>query len=88
MSPMEILDVARDAIMTILLVSAPLMVVGLVVGVLVSLVQALTQLQEQTLVFVPKIMAIFATALLALPFMSDLMNGFMLRVMSKVVAGG
>jgi flagellar biosynthetic protein FliQ len=85
---MEILDVARDAILTIILVSAPLMVVGLVVGVIVSLVQALTQIQEQTLVFVPKIMAIFATCLIALPFMSDVMNGFMVRVMARVVAGG
>jgi len=58
MTGAETLDVARDAIWTIVLVSSPLMVVGLVVGVLVSLVQALTQIQEQTLVFVPKILAI------------------------------
>ena len=53
MSPADILDVARDGILTVILVSAPMMLVGLVVGVLVSLVQALTQIQEQTLVFVP-----------------------------------
>ena len=47
----ETLDVARDAIWTIVIVSAPLMAVGLAVGVVVSLVQALTQIQEQTLVF-------------------------------------
>ena len=67
----ETLDVARDAIWTIVLVSSPLMVVGLVVGVVVSLFQALTQIQEQTLVFVPKILAMFVTLLLALPFMAD-----------------
>ncbi|WP_163585531.1 flagellar biosynthetic protein FliQ, partial [Klebsiella pneumoniae] len=67
---------------------APLMIVGLVVGVAVSLVQALTQIQEQTLVFVPKIIAIFATMLLVLPFMGDLMAGCMTRVMAKVVTGG
>src|SRR5205085_2028513 len=55
----ETLDVARDAIWTIVVVSSPLMVVGLVVGVVVSLFQALTQIQEQTLIYVPKIIAIF-----------------------------
>lgn len=88
MSPADILDVARDGILTVILVAAPLMVVGLVVGVAVSLVQALTQVQEQTLVFVPKILAIFATMLLALPFMGDLMGGIMGRIMAKVVSGG
>ena len=62
----ETLDVARDAICTIVVVSSPLMVVGLVVGVVVSLFQALTQIQEQTLSFAIKLIAvvitIFATA--------------------------
>ena len=88
MTPADILDVARDGILTVILVSAPLMVVGLVVGVGVSLFQALTQIQEQTLVYVPKILAIFATMLLTLPFMGDLMAGCMARVMAKVVTGG
>ena len=52
MTGAETLDVARDAIWTIVVVSSPLMVVGLVVGVVVSLFQALTQIQEQTLVSV------------------------------------
>ncbi len=88
MTPADILDVARDGILTVILVSAPLMLVGLVVGVAISLVQALTQVQEQTLVFVPKILAIFATMLVALPFMGDLMSGIMGRIMTKVVLGG
>ena len=88
MTPADILDVARDGILTVILVSAPLMVVGLVVGVGVSLFQALTQIQEQTLVFVPKILAIFAAMLITLPFMGDLMAGCMARVMAKVVTGG
>ena len=57
--------------MTLVLVSAPLMLVGLVVGVVISLFQALTQIQEMTLVFVPKILAIFVAMLIALPFMGD-----------------
>ena len=71
MSGPEVLDVARDAIVTLLLVSAPLMLVGLVVGVVISLLQALTQIQETTLVFIPKILAIFLALLIALPFMAD-----------------
>jgi flagellar biosynthetic protein FliQ len=83
----EVLDVARDAIWTIVLVSAPLMVVGLVVGVVISLVQALTQIQEMTLVFVPKILAIFVTMVLALPFMADALHGHMLRISSRIIGG-
>jgi flagellar biosynthesis protein FliQ len=87
MTGMEVLDVARDAVWTIVLVSAPLMVVGLVVGVAVSLVQALTQIQEQTLVFVPKILSIFVTFVLALPFMADALNSYMLRISSRIIGG-
>ncbi|WP_420134764.1 flagellar biosynthesis protein FliQ [Rhodopseudomonas sp.] len=83
----ETLDVARDAIWTIVIVSAPLMVVGLVVGVAVSLVQALTQIQEQTLVFVPKIIAIFITLVLTLPFMADQLHVEMLRISSRITGG-
>ena len=70
----EVLDVARDAIVTLVLVASPLMLVGLVVGVVISLFQALTQIQEMTLVFVPKILAIFIAMLIALPFMADLLQ--------------
>ncbi|MCP3388488.1 flagellar biosynthesis protein FliQ [Bradyrhizobium sp. CCGB12] len=83
----ETLDVARDAIWTIVIVSSPLMVVGLVVGVIVSLFQALTQIQEQTLIYVPKILAIFATMLLALPFMADSLHAYMLRISSRIIGG-
>ncbi len=83
----ETLDVARDAIWTIVLVSGPLMVVGLIVGVVISLVQALTQVQEQSLVFVPKILAVFATMMLTLPFMGDTLSSYMLRISSRIIGG-
>src|ERR1700748_1003927 len=88
MTGAETLDVARDAIWTIVVVSSPLMVVGLVVGVVVSLFQALTQIQEQTLIFVPKILAIFVTLLLALPFMADSLHSHMMRISSRIIGGG
>ena len=88
MTGAETLDVARDAIWTIVVVvSSPLMIVGLVVGVVVSLFQALTQIQEQTLVFVPKILAIFVTLLLALPFMADALQSEMMRISSRIIGG-
>ena len=87
MSPQDVLDVARDGVLTIILVAAPLMIVGLLVGVVISLVQALTQIQEQTLIYVPKILAIFVTLLLALPFMADSMHGHMMRISSRIIGG-
>ncbi len=87
MTGAETLDVARDAIWTIVVVSSPLMVVGLVVGVVVSLFQALTQIQEQTLIFVPKILAIFVTLLLTLPFMADALHSHMMRISSRIIGG-
>ena len=83
----EVLDVARDAIVTLVLVASPLMLVGLAVGVAISLFQALTQIQEMTLVFVPKILAIFVAMLIALPFMADSLQGHMMRISARIVTG-
>ena len=83
----DVIDIARDSIYTLVIVSAPLMVVGLVVGVIISLFQALTQIQEMTLVFVPKILAIFVAMLIALPFMADVMHGHILRVAARIAGG-
>jgi flagellar biosynthetic protein FliQ len=82
-----VLDVARDAIVTLLIVAAPLMLVGLIVGVAISLLQALTQIQETTLVFVPKILAIFVALLIALPFMADALHSNFLRIAARIVSG-
>jgi flagellar biosynthesis protein FliQ len=83
----EVLDVAREAIITLVLVSSPLMLVGLVVGVVISLLQALTQVQEMTLVFVPKIIAMFLAMLVALPFMGDMLQAEMMRIAARIVGG-
>ena len=83
----EVLDVSRDAIVTLLKVSSPLMLVALIVGVVISLLQALTQIQESTLVFVPKILAIFLAMLVALPFMADAMQSNFLRIAAHITSG-
>ena len=88
MNGAEVLDIGRDAIWTLVIISAPMMLAGLVVGVIVALFQALTQIQEQTLVFVPKILAIFITMLLPLPFLGSTMNAFMTRIAGLIISGG
>lgn len=76
----EVLDIAREGVWTMILVAGPVMIVGLVVGVIIALFQALTQIQEMTLVFVPKILAIFVTLLITLPFMGQILAAFMARI--------
>lgn len=84
----DVLDVSRDAIVVMLKIGAPIMIVGLVVGLAISLVQALTQIQEMTLSFVPKILVMFVTLLLLLPFMLQTLEGFTQRIADRIATGG
>ena len=83
----EVLDIARDAIFTLILVAAPVMLVGLIVGLAISLFQALTQIQEMTIAFVPKILAIFVALVVALPFMAEKLHEHMLRLAARIITG-
>lgn len=65
----QAVDVGREALMMVLLISSPVLIVGLVVGVVISILQAVTQVQEQTLSFVPKIAAMLVLSGLLLPWM-------------------
>ena len=76
MTGAEVLDLGRDALWTTVLMAAPAMIIGLLVGVVIALIQALTQIQEMTLVFVPKIVAIFIALLIFLPMMGGLIAMF------------
>ncbi|MDD2902650.1 MAG: flagellar biosynthesis protein FliQ [Syntrophales bacterium] len=71
MNPDMVIGIARQAIQVTLLVALPILGIGLVVGVLVSLVQAATQIQEMTLTFVPKIISIFVGLLILLPWIMN-----------------
>jgi flagellar biosynthetic protein FliQ len=84
MNGAEVLDIGRDAIWLTLQLSAPVLIVGLIVGVSIGLLQALTQIQEATLVFAPKIVAIFVSLLLFLPLMGALMGGFMRQIAARI----
>ncbi len=88
MSEAEVLDVARDAIITLLMVAGPLMAISLAVGLLIALFQALTQIQEVTLTFVPKIVVVFVSMLLILPFMVATMRGFTEQLFDRIVGIG
>jgi len=88
MTGAEVLDIARDTIWTVLILAAPMMVVALVIGVAISLLQALTQIQEMTLAFIPKIIAMFVTLLLALPFMGDVLQSYMARIAERIISPG
>jgi flagellar biosynthetic protein FliQ len=84
MTGSEVLDVGRDAIWLTLQLSAPILIVGLVVGVAVGLFQTLTQIQEATLVYAPKIVAVFASLLLFMPFMGALLSAFMRQIAARI----
>ena len=88
MSGETVLDLAREGIWVMILVAAPMMIVGLLVGVVIALFQALTQIQETTLVFVPKILSIFVVMLLALPFMGATLGTYMQRLADMIIVGG
>ena len=84
MNGSQVLDVARDAIWLTIQLSAPILLVGLVVGVVIGLLQALTQVQEATLIYGPKILAVFVTLLITLPLMGALMGGFMRHIADRI----
>ncbi len=86
MTGAEVLDVGRDAIWLTIQLSAPVLLVGLVVGVGIGLMQALTQIQEATLVYAPKIVAIFISLLIFLPFMGALLSTFMRNIAARISA--
>ncbi len=88
MNGADVLDIAREAIWTLILVAGPIMAIGLVVGLIIALFQALTQIQEMTLTFVPKIVAIFLSLLLLLPFMGQAMQHLMTLLVDRIATGG
>ncbi|MFC3050898.1 flagellar biosynthesis protein FliQ [Kordiimonas pumila] len=88
MTELEVMDVARDALTTLLLTVGPILAVALVVGLFIAFFQALTQLQEMTLTFVPKIMAVFAALMFTLPFMGRNISDLMTRIAERIIVGG
>ncbi len=88
MDSLDVLEVAREAIFVMLQIGAPIMLIALAVGLTVSLFQALTQIQEMTLAFVPKILVIFVSVLLLLPSMLASLTAFTERLAERIVTLG
>jgi flagellar biosynthetic protein FliQ len=86
MNGAEVLDIGRDTIWLTIQLCAPMLLVGLVVGVVIGLLQALTQVQEASLVYAPKIVAIFVSLLIFLPFMGALLAGFMRHIAARIAS--
>ena len=83
----ETLDIAREAFWTLLVVAGPALTVCLIVGLVIALFQALTQVQEATLTFVPKMFALGAALLLSLPLMGAALGELMDRIAVQIISG-
>ncbi len=79
-----VIDVAQEAIKVVLMISAPILGLGLLVGLIVSIVQATTQIQEPTLSFIPKIIAISMTLLIFGPWMMNIMYEFTVKLFENI----
>lgn len=88
MTEAELIDVAREAMVVMLKVAAPALLAGLAIGLVISLFQALTQIQEMTLTFVPKLILVFVTLLLFMPFMLHSLMDFTHSMMDRAISGG
>ena len=84
MTPESVIALARAAVETTMLVSAPLLLAALVVGLVVSVFQAATQINEMTLSFIPKLVAMFITLVIAGPWMLTLLTDFMRRLFISI----
>ncbi len=88
MTEEDLLLFARESIFLLLEISLPILLVSLIVGLLIALFQALTQIQEVTLTFVPKIIAVFLSLLLLMPFMMRRIFDFMQLIADRIIATG
>lgn len=88
MNEIEVLDIAREAVFTLLKVVSPIMLVALFIGLIIGIFQALTQIQEMTLAFVPKIIGVFATIIILFPFMLNQMKTLTDGLFDKIANGG
>jgi flagellar biosynthetic protein FliQ len=88
MDQVTVIEIGRDSLWQILIMSAPLLIAGMVIGILISLFQALTTIQEITLTFVPKIVAVFVATVVFLPFMMTTLIEFSQGLFDRIAAIG
>ena len=85
MTPETVIAIAEEGIWTVLIISGPLLIIALVVGLLVSIFQATTQIQEQTLAFVPKIVAVLLGIVIFGPWMLSHMTSYTSNILSNLI---
>ena len=88
MNEIEVLEIARDAVFTLLKIVTPILSVALFVGLIIGIFKALTQIQEMTLTFVPKIISVFVALILLFPFMLSQMRTLTEGLFSRITTGG
>lgn len=87
MSPDQILDIGREAIWTTVLVGAPGLATALVLGLAIAIVQALTQIQEATVAFVPKLLGVAVALVVAMPWTLEVLRSFTVGLFGRIAAG-
>lgn len=88
MEPQQLLDIGQDALWVLIKISTPIMLLALTIGLVISLIQALTQIQEMTLTFVPKIVAMLLFLLAFMPFIGSQLAGLNERINEQIIAIG
>ena len=86
MNSLDFIEISREGLIVMLKIGAPIMLIALITGLSISLVQALTQIQEMTLAFVPKILVIFVSLLVFMPFMMTTLTNFSQRLFDRIIA--
>ncbi|WP_337996021.1 flagellar biosynthesis protein FliQ [Oleispirillum naphthae] len=86
MNEAQVLEIARESVLTLVMVAAPVLLVGMAIGLAISLFQTLTQIQEMTLTFVPKVLVVFVSLILLLPFMFHELQVFSEHMFDLMIA--
>lgn len=86
MNELDFIEISREGLIVMLKIGSPILLIALITGLSISLIQALTQIQEMTLAFVPKILVIFVSLLIFMPFMMTTLTGFSHRMFDRIIA--
>ncbi len=88
MTPEFVINIGRQAIETVLVVAAPMLIAALVIGLLISIFQAATQINEQTMTFIPKIVGVFVTLLIFAPWILQKVSAFLIMIFNQLPTVG
>lgn len=88
MTPEAVVHIGKKAIETVLLTSAPMLIAAMVIGLVISIFQAATQINEQTMTFIPKIVGVFVTLLIFGPWIMDLLITFTTGIITQIATVG